>query len=252
MEFQANRRWKNRGLIEVIMNEEGFFFFKFGCEDDLLEILEEDVCLIEGKPLILQRWYPHIVLSKDVPKTIPLWVKIYNIPLQYWNCNGLSRIGSGVGNILMADGLTEKMCRVASGRLSFAMLLIEVDANKPLPDKLFVHIPHDDFLEPMEVVLRVDYPWRPSWCPTCSLSGHNVHNCPVVRAAQEKKYQENKEDKKGFNDKDDFTRVQRKGKGKMGSQIDNQKQGIRAGGSAAGGYKHKQSSFHYVHRGGRA
>lgn len=85
MEFQANRRWKNRGLIEVIMNEEGFFFFKFGCEEDLLEILEEGVCLIEGKPLILQRWHSQIVLSKDVPKTIPLWVKIYNIPLQYWN-----------------------------------------------------------------------------------------------------------------------------------------------------------------------
>lgn len=135
MEYHANRRWKNRGLNEVIMNEDGFFFFKFTCEEDLLEILEEDVCLIEGKPLILQRWHHQMVLSKEVPKTIPLWVKIYNIPLQYWNCQGLSRIGSGVGNILMADGLTEKMCRAASGRLSFAKLLIEVDANKPLPEK---------------------------------------------------------------------------------------------------------------------
>ncbi|KAK1401702.1 hypothetical protein POM88_001307 [Heracleum sosnowskyi] len=79
MEFHANRRWGNRGLKEIIMNDEGFFFFKFDCEDDLLDVLEDDVCMIEGKPLIMQRWHSQLILSKRVPKSIPLWVKIFNV-----------------------------------------------------------------------------------------------------------------------------------------------------------------------------
>ncbi|KAK1389486.1 hypothetical protein POM88_017664 [Heracleum sosnowskyi] len=155
MEFHAKRHWGNRGLMEVIMNDDGFFFFKFNCEADLLEVLEDEVCMVKGKPLIMQRWYPQIVLSKDVPKFIPLWVKIFNVPLQFWNSAGLSRIGSGIGNILMDDGLTEKMCHEATGRLSFAKLLIEVDAKKPLPDYFYMLIPNEEGREPVEVVVRV-------------------------------------------------------------------------------------------------
>lgn len=72
MNYVARRKWSNRGLTEVIMNEDNFFFFKFATEQDLMEVLEEGVCMVEGKPLILQRWYPQIVLSKEVPKFIPL------------------------------------------------------------------------------------------------------------------------------------------------------------------------------------
>ncbi|KAK1390958.1 hypothetical protein POM88_019136 [Heracleum sosnowskyi] len=111
----------NRGLKEVIMNDEGFFFFKFDGEEDLLEVLEDEVCMIEGKPLIMQRWE-------------------------------------------------------ATGRLSFAKLLIEVDANKPLPDRLYVLIPNED----------------------------------VEVAAQEKKLKEVVEGKKDKQEKEEFNVVQRK------------------------------------------
>ncbi|KAL8104613.1 hypothetical protein AgCh_028726 [Apium graveolens] len=67
MQLHAKRRWEKRGLLAVIMNDEGFFFFKFSNEHDLLSIFEEGVCLVEGKPLVLQRWHPQIVLAKDVP-----------------------------------------------------------------------------------------------------------------------------------------------------------------------------------------
>lgn len=34
------------------MNDDGFFFFKFNSESDLLDVLEEDAYMIEGKPLM--------------------------------------------------------------------------------------------------------------------------------------------------------------------------------------------------------
>lgn len=96
-----------------------------------------------------------------------------------------------------------------------------MDADKPVPNKLFVHISHNDFLELMEVMLRVEYPCRPSWCPTCSIFGHNIHNCSVLFAAQVKKIKELNEAKKTSTKKDDFVRVQKKGKGKVENQLGN-------------------------------
>lgn len=186
MQFHANKKWKNRGLKDVIMNDDGFFFIRFQSEEDMLGVLEEESCLVEGKPLILQRWHPKLILSKEVPKTIPLWVKIYNIPLQYWHKEGLGHICSGVGKPLGADMLTEQMCREASGRLSFAKMLVEVDAKSPLPEELLLRVPNEDFLEPMEVKMRVVYPWKPSWCPTCNSFGHSLARCPKMECNQDK------------------------------------------------------------------
>lgn len=244
MEYNAKRKWAKRGLLEVIMNDDGFFFFKFATENDLLEILEEGVCMVDGKPLILQRWYPQIVLSKDVPKFIPLWVKIFNIPLQYWNLAGLSRIGSGVGNIVMADSMTERMCRDASGRLSFAKLLIEVEANKELPDQLFVVIPNEEGKEPVEVSLRVEYPWRPTWCSHCSIFGHSNRVCSALikKQAEEKKLViENNSKPKDDEQEEGFIVVQRKGKGKM-EVAENSSRNFKKGASG-------KRPFYYVNKG---
>lgn len=246
MNYVARRKWANRGLTEVIMNEDNFFFFKFASEQDLLEVLEEGVCMVEGKPLILQRWYPQIVLCKEVPKYIPLWVKIFNIPLQYWNIAGLSRIGSGVGNIKMADSLTEQMCREASGRLSFAKLLIEVDARKPLPENLYVHIPSDDGREPVEVCLRVEYPWRPTWCTQCVKFGHSVHVCPVLAGLREIEQAKVAEESKvgdGVKDPDaGFKVIQQKGKEKVTEFRDFGKFGKKKGVPV-------KQPFHYLNKG---
>ncbi|KAK1354983.1 hypothetical protein POM88_048239 [Heracleum sosnowskyi] len=197
-----------------------FFFFKFECEADLLEVLEDEVCMVEGKPLIMQRWA------------------------------GMSRIGSGLGNILMVDGLTEKMCREATGRLSFAKLLIEVDAKIPLPDNLYVLIPSEDGREPVEVVVHVEYPWRPSWCAKCLMFGHNVHLFPVMVALHENEMREELEAKKGEKGNDEFTVVHRNEKEKMGSN-GGQDQGAYYQGSKVlfNNKKKHGNNFNYVNRG---
>ncbi|KAL8097941.1 hypothetical protein AgCh_030893 [Apium graveolens] len=209
MHHIAKRKWSKRGLLEVIMNNEGFFFFKFETEKDLLEILEEGVCLIEGKPLILQRWYPQIELSKEVPRFIPLWVKIFNIPLQYWNKEGLSRIAS------------------------------------PLPGQLFVLISYEDGRNPMEVSLKVEYPWRPSWCSKCLKFGHSALGCPVLTVAREMEQIKIREIGQALGDVKDqeegFTVVQRKGKEGV-VMFDSMANKANSGSG-------ESNSFHYVNKG---
>ncbi|KAK1401703.1 hypothetical protein POM88_001308 [Heracleum sosnowskyi] len=153
------------------------------------------------------------------------------------------------------------MCREATGRLSFAKRLIEVDADKPLPDSFTVIIPNEDGVDPIEVTVRLEYPWRPSWCSQCSIFGHNVQNCPVCVARQEKKIREELEAKKGEQEKEEFIVVHRKGKRKVPSQQGyfqqggyyqgnnfqgGNGQGARKLGGGGVGNKKQTSNFQYV------
>ncbi|KAK3189546.1 hypothetical protein Dsin_029107 [Dipteronia sinensis] len=65
-----------------------------------------------------------LILSKDSYSKIPVWVKLFNIPHEYWNEEGLSHIASAVGKPLYADSLIESMKRI-----SFARVCIEIDAS---------------------------------------------------------------------------------------------------------------------------
>ncbi|KAL8124534.1 hypothetical protein AgCh_012253 [Apium graveolens] len=86
------------------------------------------------------------------------------------------------------------MCREATGRLSFAKMLIEVDARNQLPDNLFVHIMRDDGGDSVEVSLKVEYPWRPSWCTKCVKFGHSGDGFTVVHRPGKEKLVEFRED----------------------------------------------------------
>ncbi|GKD06024.1 putative reverse transcriptase domain-containing protein [Tanacetum coccineum] len=70
------------------------------------------------------------------PITIPLWVKICNVPLEACTVKGISTLASRVGKPLVMDNVTASMCRMGIGRVGFAMVLMEVNANKLLPAEI--------------------------------------------------------------------------------------------------------------------
>ncbi|KAL8104612.1 hypothetical protein AgCh_028725 [Apium graveolens] len=139
------------------------------------------------------------------------------------------------------------MCRAATGRLSFAKLLVEVDAKRDLPDNLVVLIPGDDGSRAVEVNLKVEYPWRPSWCSKCVKFGHSIHECPVIVAAKILENQSKKNDIMGdpeiVGSERDFNVVQHRGKEKM---MDSSRQGqkYKNGGSVG-----LNNQFWYVNKG---
>lgn len=95
---EVRRLWKNVGLEEVFMNNKGFFFFKFSDEQGMLSILEESPWLMfNNMPLFLQRWRPGLTLTKNIHDKIPVWVKIYDLPLEVWSGDNLCIIASKLG-----------------------------------------------------------------------------------------------------------------------------------------------------------
>ncbi|GJZ78963.1 putative RNA-directed DNA polymerase [Tanacetum coccineum] len=143
------RMWRAYNLDEVIMNDSGLYFLKFKVE-------EAGMCM-----------------SKPEPTRVPLWVKIFDIPLEAWNSDGSSRIASMIGNPIIMDRITTSMCENAYGRASFARVLIEVDANDRLVDS--IEACYNNLGRSM--MLRVEYPWKPPICSHYKVFGHGFDKC---------------------------------------------------------------------------
>ncbi|KAK3198339.1 hypothetical protein Dsin_021754 [Dipteronia sinensis] len=115
--------WDNRDLLEVLANEMRFYFFKFSDDGACSNVLEAGPWLYAGRMVILKKLHPRLVLSKDSYSKIPVWVKLFNMPHEYWNEEGLSHIASAVRKPLFDDSLAESM-----NIISFARVYIEIDA----------------------------------------------------------------------------------------------------------------------------
>ncbi|GKC49405.1 RNA-directed DNA polymerase, eukaryota, reverse transcriptase zinc-binding domain protein [Tanacetum coccineum] len=77
-----------------------------------------------------------ITIVKKAPCKIPLWISLFNVPLEAWSVKGISTIASRLGRPIKMDKLTADMCKEGSGRLGYARVLVEVDAGKEYVDKV--------------------------------------------------------------------------------------------------------------------
>ncbi|GKD70876.1 zinc knuckle CX2CX4HX4C containing protein [Tanacetum coccineum] len=161
-----------------MMNNKGFFFFKFNSRAGLEAVLEGGPWMIRKSPIILKKWSMGTSLQKEELTRIPIWVKLHDVPLQVFEEDGISLIATFIGKPIMLDSYTSFMCKDSWGRSSFARCLIEVNLEADLVDVVTIGIPSltgDDFTKE---TIRVEYEWRPPRCDECKIFGHVHEHCP--------------------------------------------------------------------------
>ncbi|GJV25886.1 RNA-directed DNA polymerase, eukaryota, reverse transcriptase zinc-binding domain protein [Tanacetum coccineum] len=107
LRYHLRRMWGRFGLKDVIVNSKGQCFFKFNNEEEAVE------------------------LSK-----VPVWVKLYNVPLEAWCVEGLSAIASSIGKPVVMDSMTAIMCSNGMGRFEYARVLVEIDDKKEFKEEI--------------------------------------------------------------------------------------------------------------------
>lgn len=75
----------------------------------------------------MKSWTPEFNFKEEILTTIPLWIKLPNLPLNFWNVVVLSKIGSRLGQSFYANECTTQVRRI-----SFARILVEMDVTKEL------------------------------------------------------------------------------------------------------------------------
>ncbi|GJZ15237.1 sodium/hydrogen exchanger 6 [Tanacetum coccineum] len=84
VEYYVKNNWAKFGLKRIMLNAKGFFFFKFESRVGLENVLE-------GGPRASH---------------IPIWVKLHDVPLEVFDEEGISILGSHLGKPIMLDAYT--------------------------------------------------------------------------------------------------------------------------------------------------
>lgn len=156
-------QWNTVAKPKVFMHDEGYFIISFANSDDLHEIFYSGPHMFFGKPAIVKIWSPSFNLHDEVLRSVPIWVKLPNLPLNCWSMDSLSRITSVLGVPVCADECTTRQLRI-----SFARVLVDIDVTKPLPKAIWIQDPNGN-----QVEQTVRYEWTPPFCKTCNKVGHD-------------------------------------------------------------------------------
>ncbi|XP_070005030.1 uncharacterized protein [Nicotiana sylvestris] len=105
----------------------------------------------------MKAWSEDFNVQDEVLKTIPLWVRFPNLPINCWSMKALSKIGNILGNPVYADE-----CITSSIRISYARMLIEMDITKPLPRSVKLQDPKERLIQQ-----EVTYDWEPKYYTKC-------------------------------------------------------------------------------------
>ncbi|GKF51674.1 RNA-directed DNA polymerase, eukaryota, reverse transcriptase zinc-binding domain protein, partial [Tanacetum coccineum] len=133
-----------KGVLNVVFNYMGILWvllWAIESEDGMKNVLESGPWMVQNIPLVLNLWEPGIWLEKVEPSTIPIWVCVYNIPMELCNGSSIGKIMSGIGRPLLMDKMTKERCLRKAGKLDFARVLVEVFAMDDLLNVLEIAYP---------------------------------------------------------------------------------------------------------------
>ncbi|GKB49652.1 RNA-directed DNA polymerase, eukaryota, reverse transcriptase zinc-binding domain protein [Tanacetum coccineum] len=114
---------------------------------------------------------------KEVINNGPWMVKLRNVPMEAWSVKGISAIASSIGKPVIMDEVTTKMCVTGVGRLGFARVLVEIDAEKGINDKVEIMYRSKNITDGTKKTVDVEYAWIPCICSQCKVFGHTDSFC---------------------------------------------------------------------------
>ena len=116
--------------------------------------------------LRLQPWSPDFNPNSQHLTNAQVWIKLHDLPWEYWDASILKNIARGVGIPLKIDQNT------LEGKFGhYARILVDIDLSKELTDSLMIErLGHKFFIS-------VEFENIPAFCRNCSMVGHSLANC---------------------------------------------------------------------------
>lgn len=155
----------------------GWLVFKFENAIDRDSVLNGGPYFVYGRPLLMKMMPSCFDFDEGDISTMPTWVNLPCLPLECWNEKALSKIVSRVGKPLYTDKLTS-----TKERLSFARVLVEVDAAKKLTSSIRIQLPNGRIREQPVV-----YEYEPKFCASCRMFGHPTDGCKASQQETKQK-----------------------------------------------------------------
>ncbi|XP_062114635.1 uncharacterized protein LOC133825747 [Humulus lupulus] len=160
------RIWGNLGIDKIVRMHSGFTLVNFRDEATRDLILETGVIHFDRKPVVLRPWTTDLDSVRMV-KSVPVWIRLNGLGLQYWGKKSLSALVSTIGKPIMVDKVTQSRDMV-----KYARILVDMEISDHPPKSIAFINERGQLVEQL-----VEYEWLPSKCATCAQLGHIVADC---------------------------------------------------------------------------
>ncbi|XP_058750187.1 uncharacterized protein LOC131623206 [Vicia villosa] len=121
---------------DMYYNEEGYSILRFHSYHDKDAVLMKGPYTIRNVPMFLREWKPAFNLKNDMLRTLPIWVKLPQLPLHLWGVRSLSKISNSLGNPLVPHE-----CTTNKFRILYVRILLEVDISQELAKETTIKDP---------------------------------------------------------------------------------------------------------------
>ncbi|XP_062114732.1 uncharacterized protein LOC133825855 [Humulus lupulus] len=160
------RIWGNLGIEKIVRMNSGFTLVNFRDEATRDLILETGVIHFDRKPVVLRPWTTDLDSVRMV-KSVPVWIRLNGLGLQYWGKKSLSALVSTIGKPIMVDKVTQSRDMV-----KYARVLVDMEISDHPPKSIAFINERGQLVEQL-----VEYEWLPSKCAACAQLGHIVADC---------------------------------------------------------------------------
>nr|POE93838.1 hypothetical protein CFP56_16152 [Quercus suber] len=127
-----SREEKTRGMDCIDLGFD-FFLIKFELREDVDYILKGRPWFISQHFLAIRQWEPEFQASTTTLSSVVVWIRLPELPIEFYEHNALLKIGRVIGPVLRIDANT-----VNGVQRRFARLCVQVNLDKPLVKTIFL------------------------------------------------------------------------------------------------------------------
>lgn len=163
---RVKRMWKPQKPLKIMPLSNDYYVVSFSERADRDYAFQEGPWMINDHYLLVQKWRPNFNPWKaDTQRRIAAWVRIPDLPIEFYSVEALGLIGNMIGKTIKIDRSTS-----IYEKGGFARICVEIDLQKPLLPafKLFGET-HQLVYEGLHLV-----------CFECGKYGHEKNVCPSI------------------------------------------------------------------------
>ncbi|KAG7588150.1 Reverse transcriptase zinc-binding domain [Arabidopsis suecica] len=162
------RKWQKPGRMRgVALSSERFQFIFFN-EHDLQEVLDKGSHTYNDWSLAVDRWYE--TPPPNYLQIIPLWVQIWNMPINYYTVPAITALGGLIGEVKVVAFDPDR-----PHYLEFVRVKVLFDVSRPLRRSKVVNLPQGG-----TTTVRFQYERVQKRCYECQRLTHEKDFCPIL------------------------------------------------------------------------
>lgn len=159
---------------QLIPMGRGFYTLNLKSDEVKSRVFSRGTLFLKPGVFRISQWSQNFNPNLQRQTNSQVWVRFFDLPMEYWDPIFLMDIAGGIGEPLRID---ERTLRKEFG--SFARVLVDMDFTRPLPEEILVQ------RERFEFFIYAEYEKLPSFCTHCVTVGHDVSQCKHLHSSDE-------------------------------------------------------------------